>query len=222
MPKNPKKWLVKVNKCDDSGKPIKKLDGSYEKTKVHMADATFNREPQSLYFPEGHAQVGDFKGMKVILEECGYTAPQLAQCKDFKCPSGTRNCCCCRLLYTKPDFAEGESKLEILTKELGVQVIFLPKFHCELNPIEQCWGYAKRVYRFFPVSSCEDQLEKNALQVLSEVPLASIRKYDLMPTIPHVQSLITSPRFANHSHRFIDAYSWGLNSRQAAWAARKY
>jgi hypothetical protein len=29
-------------------------------------------------------------------------------------------------------------------------------------------------------------------------------------------------RFANRSYRFMDAYSRGLNGRQAAWAARKY
>jgi len=27
---------------------------------------------QLLYFPDGHQHVGIFKGMKVILEECGY------------------------------------------------------------------------------------------------------------------------------------------------------
>jgi len=29
-------------------------------------------------------------------------------------------------------------------------------------------------------------------------------------------------RFSNHSHKFMDAYMKGLNSWQAAWAARKY
>ncbi|THV07122.1 hypothetical protein K435DRAFT_644029, partial [Dendrothele bispora CBS 962.96] len=28
--------------------------------------------------------------------------------------------------------------------------------------------------------------------------------------------------FSNRSHKFIDAYSKGLNGRQAAWAAQKY
>ena len=87
---------------------------------------------------------------------------------------------------------------------MGVQVIFLPKFHCELNFIEQCWGFAKRIYRLNPESSREDQLEKNALDALEAVPLTSMRK------------------FATRSRRFMDAYDQGLNGRQAAWAARKY
>ena len=82
--------------------------------------------------------------------------------------------------------------------------MFLPKFHCELNFIEQCWGYAKRIYRLYPESSREDILESNALKALGSVPLESMR------------------RFANRSYRFMDAYSRGLNGRQAAWAARKY
>jgi len=69
---------------------------------------------------------------------------------------------------------------------------------------EQCWGYAKRIYRLNPESSREDVLERNALSALEAVPLDSMRK------------------FATRSQRFMDAYSRGLNGRQAAWAARKY
>ncbi len=49
--------------------------------------------------------------------------------------------------------------------------------------------------------------------------------------LPHNTSMVkrnlesiplpTMRKFANHS-RFMDAYSQGLNGRQAAWAARKY
>jgi hypothetical protein len=34
--------------------------------------------------------------------------------------------------------------------------------------------------------------------------------------------LPTMRRFANRSHRFMDAYSHGLNGRQAVWATKKY
>jgi hypothetical protein len=79
-------------------------------------------------------------------------------------------------------------------------VIFLPKFHYELNFIEQCWGYAKQLYRLNPESSQEDILWRNALEALQAIPLEMMR------------------RFANRSYRFMDAYSKGLNGRQAAWA----
>jgi len=41
-----------------------------------------------------------------------------------------------RLLSKQDDFAKQESLLEILIQEAGHECIFLPKFHCELNPIE--------------------------------------------------------------------------------------
>jgi hypothetical protein len=86
----------------------------------------------------------------------------------------------------------------------GVLVLFLPKFHCELNFIEQCWGHAKSVYRTYPESSREDHLEDNTFTALESIPLSMMRK------------------FSNRSLQFMDAYDCGLNGRQAAWASRKY
>jgi hypothetical protein len=205
-------WGIEVSKRDPiSGKIIYKPDGSPEKTKICMSPACFaDGTPQPLYFPEGHEHAGAFKGMAKILEERGFgdMSKVLAQCKGFKCapaiPGVPQRCCCRRILYNEPDFANVESRLEATCKALGVLVIFLPKFHCELNFIEQCWGYAKRIYRLNPESSREDILEKNALAALETIPLPTMR------------------RFANRSRRFMDAYGRGLNGRQAAWAARKF
>jgi transposase len=69
-----------------------------------------------------------------------------------------------------------ESLLETLRKAEGFEVMFLPKFHCELNFIEQCWGFAKRKYRMYPPSSKEADLEANLVLSLSEVPLDSMRR----------------------------------------------
>ncbi|KAF8231795.1 hypothetical protein L208DRAFT_1467215, partial [Tricholoma matsutake] len=86
----------------------------------------------------------------------------------------------------------------------GFEVIFLPKFHCELNFIEQCWGHAKRVYRQYPPSSKEETLEKNMLSALESVPMETMRRY------------------AWCSRRFMDAYYHGLDGKQATWVSRKY
>ncbi|KAE9386709.1 hypothetical protein BT96DRAFT_1083382, partial [Gymnopus androsaceus JB14] len=56
------------------------------------------------------------------------------------------------------------------------------KLHaCKLNSIEQCWGYAKKIYQFCPESSREDDLCRNTLESLDQVSLLSIRHFLLVP-----------------------------------------
>jgi hypothetical protein len=114
-----------------------------------MGDARFaDGTPQPLYFPEGHAHAGIFKGMVMILEEWVFQnmAKICAECKGFKCATRATSYCCHHILYNQPNFTNVPSILELACKALGVLVNFLPKFHCELNFIEQCWGYAKWIY----------------------------------------------------------------------------
>ena len=205
MVKNPHPtWGPEVNKLGDDGKPVTDAKGKFIKITIRMADATFNGKPQSLYFPDDHPTYpGWFKGMQQILKERGITQKLNAQCKD-KCREGVTDCCCRRILYNQPDFVAIKSHLELTCEAEGFWVLFLPKFHCELNPIEQCWGYAKRLYRMCPPSSREEDLERNVISSLDSVPLSSIR------------------RFSNRAIHFMDAYHKGLNGKQAAWAARKY
>jgi hypothetical protein len=54
--------------------------------------------------------------------------------------------------------------------------MFFPKFHCELNCIEQGWGFVKRIYCMFPTSSKEEDLERNMNAALDSVPLKSMQK----------------------------------------------
>ena len=138
--------------------------------------------PQPLYF-ETSLNQGLFKGMAVILEEWGFmeAAKLHAECKKFKCLKPTdgsvANCCCCQVLYNQPDFIAVESLLETTCKARGLTVIFLPKFHCEFNFIEQCWGYAKQIYRMYPPSCKEVDLEQNVLSALESVPLESMHQW---------------------------------------------
>ena len=179
-PKKPEKlnWLVEVDMTDERGNPIYGPDRKKLKKQVRMADGVLpNGQPQSLYFPEGHPQAGVFKGMAVILMERGFfeEAGLKAQCKDFKCPEDCVDCCCRRFLFNQPDFTAVKSTLEMRCKERGFPAFFLPKFHPELNPIEQCWCRAKLIYREFPLSSKEDVMHSYVIETLDTVSLKHVR-----------------------------------------------
>ncbi|KZP15579.1 hypothetical protein FIBSPDRAFT_750052 [Athelia psychrophila] len=212
MPKNPSKsldtnWLVRVKVLDAKGHIIVNPDGTPVTKKVQMEDTQFaDGSPQTLYFEPGHPQAGLFKGMAVILQERGLVKESQLhfECDGFKCPPNSTTCCCRRALYTQPDFVNVKSLLETQCEARGFKVLFLPKFHCELNFIEQVWGYAKRIYRHYPASSREADLERNMLAALDSVPLETMRKY------------------ATRSFRFMDAYEKGASGKLAVWANKQY
>src|SRR5882724_11837313 len=73
----------------------------------------------------------------------------------FQVPQNAMACCCWCMLYNETDFSEVKSLLETTCQARGFQVLYLPKFHHELNFIEQCWGSSKRIHRQCPISSKE-------------------------------------------------------------------
>lgn len=52
-------------------------------------------------------------------------------------------CCAYRVLSLQDDFVNEKPLLQHYLEGRGHVCLFLPKFHCELNPIEMLWGYAK-------------------------------------------------------------------------------
>ena len=73
------------------------------------------------------------------------------------------------MCYDEPDFMSAKSALEELFENTDHYCIFYPKFHCELNFIEQVWGAAKRMFRELPRARNEAELEANVLLALSNV-----------------------------------------------------
>ena len=74
------------------------------------------------------------------------------------------------------DFKYERTKLEKYRKKKDHRVIFIPKFHCELNPIERVWGEAKRYTR----SHCDyifATLDKTVGPALDSVGIDKIQKY---------------------------------------------
>ena len=114
-----------------------------------------------------------------------------------------------------------KSLLQTTCKARGFWVLFIPKFHCKLNFIEQCWGYAKWIYHHYPTSSKEADLKHNVLAALESVPLESMWKWsNLIYFWFHMSNILS--RFSMYSCCFMDAYEKGLNGKQAAWANKKY
>ena len=178
-PKPGNNWLIKVPELDNQGRQVYASDGTKLQKKVQMAPGTLpNGEPQPLYFPDGDPRAGTFKGMSVILRERGFIkeAGLKRECAGFKCPPDRIDCCVRRFLYNQPDFITVETLLEAHCRKRGFEVLFLPKFHPELSPIEPCWGFAKRNYRELPLSHSEAELESNVIYSLESVPLEHIRR----------------------------------------------
>ena len=181
MPKNPQpNFGVNIMVKDSDGNIQYDQLGKPLMEKRRMKEATFpDGSPQSLYFDDNHSQYpGYFKGMTQILRERGYTTPEriCAECKGFKCSSGAVNCCQRRKLFNQADFVNVPSLVESHCQDRGYSVLFLPKFHPELNLIEMCWGFAKRLYRELPPSLHWQDIEKNAIWSLNQIPLVTIRR----------------------------------------------
>lgn len=135
-------------------------------------------EPQELYFPPDHPKhPNQFKGMAQILRERGFnTHKLLAECKGFKCKDSDSHCCCRNILFHQPDFKSQRPALVEHIENRGHIAIFYPKFHCELNFIEQCWGYAKYRYRMLPRPLNEPEMRQNVQATLDAIPPETIQR----------------------------------------------
>ncbi len=171
-------WGIEVSKRDANGKMEHGLNGKPIKIKIKMRDTFHNGKRQSLYFEEGHPRAGVFKGMAVILEERSYkdALKIRAECPKFKCPPDVEHCCCRQLLHNELDFVHMKTLLEELCEKRGFLVLILPKYHCELNPIEMIWGQSKFHYWQYPPSKKEDDLVQNVENALAAVTIDEMRR----------------------------------------------
>jgi hypothetical protein len=76
------------------------------------------------------------KGLKTVHKEHGFDVQNLRTKCSPVCPLENTGCCMARLLSQQDGFKNQQSMLEKLIQDAGHLCFFLPKFHCELNPIE--------------------------------------------------------------------------------------
>ena len=60
------------------------------------------------------------------------------------------SCCMQRTLSLQEDFLQEKPLIQLVIEKAGHKCLFLPKFHCELNPIEMVWGLMKRCECYLP------------------------------------------------------------------------
>lgn len=164
-----------------------------------------------MVFPADHPLFpGLPKGMFHIVKERGLL-PDRPRCSGIcqQCKSNTvkdpnvLDCCLTRILSMEPDFLAERSALEELFLKRGHLCQFLPKFHCELNPIEMVWGRSKFLCR----EECDysfPKLKERVPRILDGIPVTMIRKWFRL------------------AQRFGHVYQQGLTGRMAAFACKKY
>ncbi|CAG8837121.1 8961_t:CDS:2, partial [Cetraspora pellucida] len=92
---------------------------------------------------------GEAKGLKEVLKKRGLWPEEGLRLKEAR-----------ELISQQLDFLAQKGQLEEIIVAAGHQIIFYPKFHCELNYIETFWG-----------------LQKTVPLALNSVPLPTICRY---------------------------------------------
>jgi hypothetical protein len=114
------------------------------------------------------------------------------------------HCCLCRLLASQPDFADQRAWLAEVVEDEGCEIMFFPKYHCELNPIEMIWSWIKAYHRRTCKYNFKD-LETELPKTIEErLPISFVR------------------RAFRYCFRFMDGYRKGLTGPLLAYAVRVY
>jgi hypothetical protein len=120
------------------------------------------------------------------------------------------DCCMQRVLSLQADFKAEKPLLQLVIKKAGHKCIFLPKFHCELNPIEMVWGQTKQR---------EFQLSIFSFLLIISLFNAGFREYAdgtfakaqvLVPECLDNVSTDNIRRYFRHCWRYMDAYKLSL------------
>ena len=77
--------------------------------------------------------------------------------------------------YSGPIIRSKPPSIQKLIEERGHMRMLLPKFHCELNPIERCWVFSKRYIRERPIDKISP-LKERIRESLSSLDKTLIRK----------------------------------------------
>ena len=89
-----------------------------------MRDTVWNGQPQTMTLPDGRP-----KGAALVL---GYNTRGM-KLEEMRA-----------ILADHDDFKNEKCRVDTFLSNSGHTCVFIPKFHCELNPIERVWSQSKR------------------------------------------------------------------------------
>ena len=161
-------------------------------------DTTYKGKIQSLVFKAGDIYnrkkllpgdelIGKAKGLKQVLKERGLWVDGMTQKHDNPKLNMVN------VLQQCHDFANPPTFLHDLAAGRGHMVKFLPKFHCELNPIEQVWSVVKQTLKA--------QCSYNFKDMKKALPF-------ILDTLDHEKCR----RFFGRARRYFVAYGAGLDT----------
>jgi hypothetical protein len=126
------------------------------------------------------------------------------QAEESKTISVDKWCCISRVLSFQEDFVNEKPLLQHYLEDRGHVCMFLPKFHCELNPIEMLWGYAKYRTDFISSRCSLSYILCSGYRNASDGKFATAKV--LVPQCLDLCDTITIRRFFRKTWRYMDAY----------------
>ena len=125
----------------------------------YLRDTVWDGKPQKMVTSDGLQ-----KGLKRVLQERGVNVKKMLRDDMIK------------VLEEMRDFKFQRTRVEELILSKGHRVMFIPKFHCEINPIERVWCRSKQYTR----AHCDytfPGLEQTIELALDSVDVQLMRKY---------------------------------------------
>lgn len=107
------------------------------------------------------------------------------------------------LLSMQEDFKAEREWLEQIVTNAGCEILWFPKFHCELNPIELVSGFIKGYFRRNCTFSYKD-LSEQVEPFMKQIPLQYIASY------------------YGHCEKFMEGYKQGLTGYLLDFAIKRY
>lgn len=118
--------------------------------------------------------------------------------------SKSTTCCMRKVLTCQPDFLCEKSMLEEYLEEAGHICRFIPKFHCEFNPIEMYWGWVKRSQYLVSLADLYAYLTRTGFRYLADGTFTTGKV--LLPELLDSCEPKTIRAFFRKSWRYMDAY----------------